>query len=78
MRLTRRTISSVACSVVTQIWLRGLIPLQRAMGEMGRQAGASRTMPPRFGLVRRRWIFWGSLNYGLMLLIVLWSVLAPR
>ena len=65
-------------AVVTQIWLHALIPSERAMGEMGRQAGQSRTMPPRFNLVRRRWIFWGILNYGLMLLILLWSVLAPR
>ena len=60
------------------IWRFALIPAQRNMIRLVTESAGNGELPAEFHHMRRRWLFFGFLNYLLLLGIIGWSVLAPH
>lgn len=60
------------------IWRFVLIPAERRMARLTEGCRNNSELPGEFHRVRRRWVFFGCVNYLLLLGIIVWSVLAPH
>ena len=60
------------------IWRFVLIPAERNMARLAAERKSNSELPEEFHRVRQRWLFFGCLNYVLLLGIIVWSVLAPH